>query len=469
MIQCSRGESLVVRLLAPFAYWVLLGPVRLLGPVSLLVRLLASPTRGVRLLGESLVVGLLGPPALLNPPPQISGNNFAVWFNDMPVGDGAKAWGFFSQWGDPLPQQQYMNLYFDAPARWSSGLSMTGLFSNYNGDAGDDWEAISPSTMWWVKGTMNSAFTNPEYLLSWDNRIVKAPPKGGSTAGRPVQLAGRKVGTALAQRGATGEDVSETGWTRRDEVEALRVVDPLTAKMRRRLFAKMARQGAIERRPGQPRPTQGLAAAELDIMPYAGENPSPMRVEQQMLFRKEWRKLRPAARGQMLAGAVVSDGNAVGMDRMCQECIKGSEQCQTLGITADPAVGIIYDSEQAKATCHENCVPWVDIKTTRAVCKCWIDCAAGTPAANLAREATLNYVAARIMSMVVDAGEGSCILMGSPVASRYLAKEYRPSEWAPNFDNFAVTLWYKVKSICFSILACIVFHLFSASKWSNYM
>jgi hypothetical protein len=370
----------------------------------------------------------------------------------MPVGDGAKAWGFFSQWGSPLPQEQYMNLYFDAPARWSSGLSMTGLFANYNGNSNDDWESISPSTMWWVKGTMNSAFSNPDYLLSWDNRIVKAPPKGAATAGQPAQLAaGRKVGTALVQRGATGEEVAETGWSRRDELAALRVVDPLTAKMRKRLFSKMARQGVIERRPGQPRPTQGLAAAELDILPYAGENPSLQRVEQQMLFRKEWRELAPKQRTAMLAGSVVSDGNAVGMDKMCQQCIKGSDKCATLGITADPAVGIIYESERAEAVCHESCCPWVDITTTRAICKCWIDCAAGTPASNLVSEATLNYVAARALSMVVDAGEGSCILMASPVASRYLAKEYRPSQWAGTFDNFAVTLWYKPKKDTFAI------------------
>ena len=385
----------------------------------------------------------------LNTQLQISGSYFAVWFNDMPVGDGAKAWGFFSQWGDPLPQQQYLSLYFDAPARWSSGLSMTGLFSNYNGDASDDWEAISPSTMWWVKGTMNSAFTNPDYLLSWDNRIVKAPKT--SNKARPTQLAAGKASPARAQRGSSGKEMSETGWTRRDELEALRLVDPLTAKMRRRLFKKMARQGVIERRPGQPRPTQGLAAAELDIMPYPGENPSPMRVEQQMLFSMEWQKLKPTQRTAMLAGSVVSDGNAVGMDQMCRECIKGSDQCQALGITADPAVGIIYDSESAEAACHDECVPWVDIKTTRAVCKCWIDCAAGTPASNLASEATLNYVAARIMSMVVDAGDGSCILMGSPVASRYLATDYRPNEWASVYSNFAVTLWYKPKDDTFSI------------------
>ena len=32
--------------------------------------------------------------------------------------------------------------------RWSSGLSMTGLFSNFNYNYNDDWDAITPSTLW---------------------------------------------------------------------------------------------------------------------------------------------------------------------------------------------------------------------------------------------------------------------------------------------------------------------------------
>ncbi len=32
-------------------------------------------------------------------------------------------------WGAPLPNNKYMNLYMQAPGRWSSGLSMTGKYS----------------------------------------------------------------------------------------------------------------------------------------------------------------------------------------------------------------------------------------------------------------------------------------------------------------------------------------------------
>lgn len=41
---------------------------------------------------------------------------------------------------------------------------------------------------------------------------------------------------------------------------------------------------------GKAKPV-GLGAAELDIEDYPGERPDKLRVEQQMLFRKEWKTL----------------------------------------------------------------------------------------------------------------------------------------------------------------------------------
>jgi hypothetical protein len=70
--------------------------------------------------------------------------------------------------------------------------------------------------------------------------------------------------------------------------KALKEVDPLTAKIRRKLFKKMAKDGAILRTKGEKKPT-GLGAAELDIEKYEGENPSRYRILQQALFRKEWK------------------------------------------------------------------------------------------------------------------------------------------------------------------------------------
>ena len=50
---------------------------------------------------------------------------------------------------------------------------------------------------------------------------------------------------------------------------------------------------------------KGLGGAELDIMRYPGERPDHLRIEQQMLFRKEWHKLTPTQRTSILAGSVL--------------------------------------------------------------------------------------------------------------------------------------------------------------------
>jgi hypothetical protein len=47
-------------------------------------------------------------------------------------------------------------------------------------------------------------------------------------------------------------------------------VDRYTAKMRKRLFAKMAADGAVLLKEGQAKATTGLGGAELDIMHYPG-------------------------------------------------------------------------------------------------------------------------------------------------------------------------------------------------------
>ncbi len=103
--------------------------------------------------------------------------------------------------------------------------------------------------------------------------------------------------------------------------KALKEVDPLTAKMRRKLFKKMAMDGAILRTVGEKKPTHGLGAAELDIEKYQGENPSRYRILQQALFRKEWKVLTPKVKSMMLAGGVASN-NAAGKGEACKYCMK---------------------------------------------------------------------------------------------------------------------------------------------------
>ena len=75
----------------------------------------------------------------------VCGYSYTVAFNDVKVGDGAVIYGGMYSWAHPLPNRLYHNIYFDAPGRWSSGLSMTGLFGNFDNDRSDDWDAIAPS------------------------------------------------------------------------------------------------------------------------------------------------------------------------------------------------------------------------------------------------------------------------------------------------------------------------------------
>ena len=55
-------------------------------------------------------------------------SSFSVYYNDIKGATGATVYGDMNPWGPPLPNSLYMNLYVEAPGRWSSGLSMTGLF-----------------------------------------------------------------------------------------------------------------------------------------------------------------------------------------------------------------------------------------------------------------------------------------------------------------------------------------------------
>ena len=56
----------------------------------------------------------------------LSSRSWKVSFNDNPAGDGCEMSGNWGGWGNgQLPNNHYMNIYFRAPGRWSSGLSMT--------------------------------------------------------------------------------------------------------------------------------------------------------------------------------------------------------------------------------------------------------------------------------------------------------------------------------------------------------
>ncbi|EKX33560.1 hypothetical protein GUITHDRAFT_147829 [Guillardia theta CCMP2712] len=387
---------------------------------------------------------------------QVTGSSFYVWFNDFVGADGAVASADQCGWGSPLPNGIYHNVYFQAPGRWSSGLSMTGLFANFDNNADDDWDSISPSEMWWVEGSSHSAFSNPTYRLDWTNRITK----------QSVAARGSLPILAIT-RDKYGNVFHNTNWTVADELRAFKEVDPYTAKMRRRLFEKMAKEGVIERGLKKKHLT-GLAAAELDVMPYKGERPDHLRVEQQV----EGGEGRGGGSEEMWADAVqegVESAHAgteenvrgrrreyEGADRD-QECMDGSPECAQKGITKSPTVGITWQNvitrnadgtqhtwtmQERETECHAKCLP--NHPKTNVICKCLLDCSLGVDADVCRMSAHWNLVKARIIPLVPADGDGSCVNVNVKASSIFPAIKYRPDLWDnENANNFAITLWYK--------------------------
>jgi len=296
-----------------------------------------------------------------------SDDQFTVFFNDFPTKDGCEVYGSFTTWeGGYLPSNRVMHLFFKAPGRWSSGLSMTGLFGNFDGSESDDSSAINPTSMWHVKGTPRSAFDDNNYRLVWSNRLEPNWKIKGKLF---------KANKAEMLRITDWEHKSKlanpVAYSFADEQRDVAKIEPLTESIRQRLFQKMKAEGVIERTKGEKRPTSLLAKAELDISPYVGERPSRLRVEQQILFRDEWKVLTPKQRLALLAGDVSAGSTeAVGMDQMCHECIKGSSDCEPNG------VGIQYENEKKKKICRQTCLPWIPFDSPSA-CKCRIDCSMG--------------------------------------------------------------------------------------------
>jgi hypothetical protein len=215
-------------------------------------------------------------------------------------------------------------------------------------------------------------------------------------------------------------------------------VDEVTAKMRRRLFAKMAADGSIERKRGVPKPTTGLAAVELDVEPFAGMRPDHLRVEQQILLRQEWKHLSKSQRKSMLAGSVTS-GNAVGVAVMCHECLKGEATCTPKGIT--------YEDQKHKDLCHDVCLKWLKPADTSAICKCWIDCGAGGMKNQLlSDDAVTNYLSPRTLALVPADGDMSkrCIPLNTAAVKEFKAIKFRQVLWKQEQGtNFLLSFWWQ--------------------------
>ena len=383
---------------------------------------------------------------------------FHVSFTDNPKLESALVEGYWAHWDNweghrgTLPGDRYGQFYFRAPGRWSSGLSMTGLFANFNNDAEDDWDSISPSTLWWVENTPSSAFSNNEYRMHWTNRIQQSKEQKRAARGSGTvdirKGGGHKAPTSTLGTATMGtQEWDAVDWTAEQEKAALREVDPLTARMRKRLFAKMASERVIERRVGEAKPTSELARAELDIMPNVGERPSRLRVVQQLMFRKEWKHLDSVQRGMMLAGQVVSN-NAKGFSHMCQSCVRGSEECAEKKIIETPEPdGITYGSAEMRTTCINSCFNWLTIKNSKSICACWIDCSLSVPPATCTKNLIDNYFAERRVLLTPDDGkfDERCLsLTDSPSRTFKGDKPGARKRWEMEFaPNFGITFWWK--------------------------
>jgi len=323
---------------------------------------------------------------------------------------------------------------------------MTGLFANYNNNAGDDWTAISPSQFWWVKGTSQSAFSNRKYLLHWSNRKVRKGPVQTLHAG--------EVATATAKNAdGTDREVKSHEWTPQDELTALREVDPLTAKMRQRLFEKMVAEHVIERKKGDPAPTSELARAEEDIMPFEGERPSRLRIEQQLMFRQRWKVFSEAQRKEVLAGEVVS-GSAVGFDEQCRSCVKGEMTadgsqtvCDEMGIVEPKPKGIIWGTAEKKKVCLDGCLGWLTLSQTPVICGCWIDCNLDVGEAEYKKNVLDNYLKRRRVLLTPSTGKKREKCLEANQSPARIFRGDKPGarrRWEMFYaPNFALTFWWR--------------------------
>lgn len=359
---------------------------------------------------------------------------FKVVYNDAYTSSPAVVYATQNDWGGSryhIPGDRYHNMYFEAPGRWSSGLSMTGLLGNFNRNSGDDWASISPSTTWWLLGSGSSAFSNPTYKLDWSNRIVQSRAQTKAVEGA----------VKLAIKDGYKEPMKHTDWTLADEESALKIVDHDTAKLRRKLFNKLAADHAILRKTGVKKPVTGEGAAELDIEKYPGENPSRLRIVQQELFRKEWNTLDSSERSNMITGLASTSNNAASKTEMCKVCIKDSAECNKQGITMQQ--GITFDSADAEKHCEELCLPWLP-KGSWSQCSCWIDCSKGKPDKPAVEAAVLSFTKKRKLAFIEAEGDNSCQELNAAEVKRYTAAKWKPRLWKQDTSKtFLVSMWWR--------------------------
>jgi len=63
---------------------------------------------------------------------------------------------------NPWANTFYMDVYIQAPARWSNGRSLTGLCWTFNNDINDDPGVLAVAAQFWVGGSERSLFDHPK-------------------------------------------------------------------------------------------------------------------------------------------------------------------------------------------------------------------------------------------------------------------------------------------------------------------
>jgi len=81
----------------------------------------------------------------------VHGNNIAIRFKDAAVRVDINPWD----------NTHYMDIYVDAPGRWSTGRSLTGLCWNFNNNINDDPHVLDVAAQYWVADSARSLFSHP--------------------------------------------------------------------------------------------------------------------------------------------------------------------------------------------------------------------------------------------------------------------------------------------------------------------
>ena len=197
---------------------------------------------------------------------------------------------------------------------------------------------------------------------------------------------------------------------------------------------------------------------------------------QQILFRKEWKKLTAPQRTALLSGAsntavspdgvqdqhrwhprVRSPGHHKGFPGWYHvhggQLLLARRRC--LHLEHGRAQGRVQEvsSEECTKKCLSRPV-WAIVCNALAgdTCNCWLDCSLGVDAQTCRGNAHWNIVTPRTVSLVPSEGPGCCINVDVAGCAFFRAVKCRPELWRQkDASNLAITLWYKPPLVSYNI------------------